>query len=540
MKKQVKFLLVLIVVLLMVTIVSCKKGSQEQVLPSEGKVMDNNDSENAYSKRIKFSASSINLPEQVSFMDDAVYKAFDDKFNFEYDLFNITWETWSERDRLWIISGDMPDMLFWDFNLKDYNSFSNQGLIKALPDDLETKYPNLAKEMDKTGIANYLKNKNEDNKLYMIPNVIYLNPPTKTTDIIIDPKVVYYRKDWAKTVGIEVGDKITIEELAKLATAFIEQDPGKNGEGKTIGISAPPSNIDSLFVRSFNTYYDTFHKAASNSYIWGGTEDSTLQGIKELKKYYESGIIDSDYYAYKGKEHYEKFDNGIAGIFFDGASAANVNERLKAFGTANPDLNASDAIGLVTVVGPDGKYHGAPDILNYWSGLLFNPDISDEKMDRILSILDYTCTEEGQRLINCGIEGKDYVLKDGNLEITRDKDKNGNFLPIADLYPSADFFSTKGVLPDDWSARDPSLPSEAREEAIKMFQVKELNMDLVEPNYEITLFDGEKKLSFPLRIDDIITNMVLSDGNLDEEWNSFITENKSKIDEVVDEINSKI
>lgn len=540
MKKQIKVLLVIVMVFLLLVTISCKKEEKTDVTSSEKQTIESEETEGRYSNRIKFTATSINLPDQVSFMDDAIYKAFDDKFNFEYELYNITWETWVERDRLWIISGDMPDMLFWDFNLKDYNSFSKQGLLKALPDDYAEKYPNLAKSMDKTGIANYLKSKNSDNKLYMIPNVIYLNPPTKTTDLIIDPKVVYYRKDWAKEVGIEVGDTITLDELTKLAKAFVEQDPGNNGKGKTIGISATPANMDSLFVRSYNTYYDKFHKTSDGSYVWGGTEESTLEGVKALKEYYDLGVIDPDYYAYKGKEHYEKFDNGMAGMFFDGASAANVNERLNAFGRANPDLNATEVIGLVTVVGPNGKYHGTPDILNYWAGLLFNPDISDEKMDRILSILDYSCTEEGQRLINCGIEGKDFVIKDGELEITREKDANGNFITIADLYPSYNFFFTKGVLPDDWSARDPSLPAAAREQAVNMFQVKELNMDLVEPDYDITLFDGEKKLKFPLRIDDILTNIVLSKNSVDNDWNAFLTENKTVIDEVVDEINSNI
>ena len=84
-------------------------------------------------ERITFSATSINLPDNVSFMEDDIYRTYDEKFNFAYDLINITWETWAERDRLWITSGDMPDMLFWDFNLKDYMSYAKQGLIKALP-----------------------------------------------------------------------------------------------------------------------------------------------------------------------------------------------------------------------------------------------------------------------------------------------------------------------------------------------------------------------------------------------------------------------
>lgn len=221
-----------------------------------------------YADRVSFSATSINLPDNVNFMDDAIYQTFDKMFNFEYDLINITWETWDERDRLWITSGDMPDMLFWNFNLKDYKSYSKQGLVKALPDDLETKYPNLAAAMKKTGVADYLKANDPDQKLYMIPNVIYLNPPTETTDLILDPKVLYYRKDWAQAVGIEVGDTVTVDQIVALAKAFMEKDPGGNGAGKTIGFTAPPAYVDNAFVESSNAFYNQFYKDASGQYVW--------------------------------------------------------------------------------------------------------------------------------------------------------------------------------------------------------------------------------------------------------------------------------
>lgn len=493
-----------------------------------------------FDKRISFSATSINLPDNVDFMNDDVYKAFDEMFNFEYDLINITWETWAERDRIWINSGDMPDMLFWDFNLKDYNTYKDQGLIKALPADYAEKYPNLASAIGKTGLGDYLRENDPDKLLYMIPNVIYLTPPTETTDLVLDSRVIYYRKDWAEKVGITVGDTITVDQLAELAQAFIEKDPGGNGAGKTVGISATSGNMNGIFVQGYNSFYNAFHKGEDGKYVWGGFEDSTLQGVKTLKKFYDQGVLDKDYFTFKGKEHYDKFDSGLAGIFYDGASAANVNERFVAFSRSNPDIDSSNAIGLATLVGPDNKFHGQQNILNYWAGLLFNPDIEDEKLDRILSILDYVCTPEGQRLIFAGIEGRDYTMNGDELVITREKDENGAFVYIGDLYPSYNFFFTKAVLPDDWSSHDPSLPAEVRDAAVNMFRVKEKNMDLIEPDYDVTLFAGEKKLKFSVAVDNEITNMIVSGQDIDAQWAEFVSNNQQAVTEVVDEINAAL
>lgn len=498
------------------------------------------DSGRGESGQIHFTATSINLPDNVSFMEDDIYKAYNEKFNFTYELTNITWETWDEGDRIWIISGDMPDMLFWNFNLKDYKSYTSQGLLKPLPEDLEEKYPNLAAAMEKTGIAGYLKSVDPENKLYMIPNVIYLNPPTETTDIILDPKVLYYRKDWAKAVGIDVGETITTEQVAELAKAFIEKDPGGNGAGKTIGLTATPGNMDAVFVQSHNVFFNQFYKGADGKYVWGGFDDSTLEGVKELRKYYEMGVIDPDYYAFKGKEHYEKFDSGIAGMFFDGASGANVNERFQSFARMNKDINPSDAIGLSVVVGADGVYRGEQNVINYWAGLLFRPDLDDEVLECILSILDYSCTEEGQRLIHLGIEGKDFTLDGDEITVTREKDANGEFVSIADLYPSYNFFFTKAVLPDDWSAHDPSLPKAVLEQAMNMFHVKERAAELVEPDYDVVLFDGEQKLKFPISINEIITEIVVSGDDVDKRWEIFKKDNAKTVQGVLDEINEAL
>lgn len=538
-----RILPVLMCILILFGMTACGGGDKEVTKDTTLKATSQTGGETTaadkFAKRIKFSATSINLPENVDFMSDDIYKTFDKKFNFEYELINITWETWAEKNRIWISSGDMPDMVFWDFNLKDYTSYVDQGLVKALPKDYADKYPNLGKEIGKTGIGDYLREKNTDKLLYMIPNVIYLNPPTETTDKILDPKVVYYRKDWAEKVGITVGDKITMDELAQLCKAYIDKDPGGNGAGKTVGFTSVPSNVNGAFVQTYNSFYNTFHKV-DGKYVWGGTEASTLEGIKNLKKYYDMGIIDKDYYTFKAKEHYDKFDSGLAGCFIDGASAANVNERFVAFARNNTSIDPSKAIGLATLVGPDGKFHGTQNIMNYWAGLLFNPKIEDEKFDRILNILDYICTDEGQRLIFCGIEGRDYKMEGDKIVITREKDANGAYKYIGDLYPSYNFFFTKAVLPDDWSSHDPSLPDAARNAAVNMFRVKERNMDIIDPDYDFLFFGGEKKLKFSLNIDNIITDTVVSGKDIDAQWSTFLKENQTAIDEVINEVNTGI
>lgn len=508
--------------------------------PTSSGSSGNGNAAGKFEKRITFSATSVDLSDDGNYMNDEIYKAFDAKFNFEYKLIPLSWDNWVERDRIWINSGDMPDMMFWNFDFKDYVNFSKQGLIKPLPADYEQKYPNLASAMAKTGLSDYLKTLDPEGRVYMVPNVIYNTPVTETTDLVLDAKVLYYRKDWAQQAGIQLGDTVTAEQIAELGNAFVQQDSGGNGAGRTIGLSSQPYQLYSAFVQTHNSFYNQFHKVDSGQYVWGSAEDSTFEGIKSFAQYFKQGFIDKDYYTFKNKEHYDKFDTGISGMFIDGASAANVNERYQAFAKANPGANPEEAIGLATIVGPDGKFHGQQNILNYWAGEVFNPKIDDETFDRILSILDYIATDEGQRLIFAGVEGKDYKMEGDKLVITREKDEQGNFKYMGDLYPSYYFFYTKIVLPDDWSARDPSLADGVRDTAVKMFRVKEKITDLIPPDYDVMFLSAPNKDKFNISIDDAITQIILEKKDIDTQWADWKKTVQPKVDAVLKEINGAL
>ncbi len=508
--------------------------------PTSSGSSGNGNAPGKFEKRITFSATSVDLSDDGNYMNDEIYKAFDAKFNFEYKLIPLSWDNWVERDRIWINSGDMPDMMFWNFDFKDYVNFSKQGLIKPLPADYEQKYPNLASAMAKTGLSDYLKTLDPEGRVYMVPNVIYNTPVTETTDLVLDAKVLYYRKDWAQQAGIQIGDTVTAEQIAELGNAFVQQDSGGNGAGRTIGLSSQPYQLYSAFVQTHNSFYNQFHKDGSGQYVWGSAEDSTFEGIKSFAQYFKQGFIDKDYYTFKSKEHYDKFDTGISGMFIDGASAANVNERYQAFAKANPGANPEEAIGLATIVGPDGKFHGQQNILNYWAGEVFNPKIDDETFDRILSILDYIATDEGQRLIFAGVEGKDYKMEGDKLVITREKDEQGNFKYMGDLYPSYYFFYTKIVLPDDWSARDPSLADGVRDTAVKMFRVKEKITDLIPPDYDVMFLSAPNKDKFNISIDDAITQIILEKKDIDTQWADWKKSVQPKVDAVLKEINGAL
>ncbi len=528
MKKALSLILALIIIISMFA--GCSKGGKgsSSIAPSKDPNGTQN-TENKFEKKIKFSASSVDVDANASYLDEARYKKLNEMFNFEIEFVPVAWDTWAERDRIWINSGDMPDVMFWDFNYNDYVKYTKQGILKALPADYTTKYPNLASVINRTGVEDFLKNVN-GGELCIIPNVIYQTP---ITEIPIDSNVAFYRKDWAKKLGIEVGPTITMDELCKLADEMIKKDPGGNGAGKTIGITGPAPSVYFSFLLPFNNRYAEIYNNGTE-YVYGPYDDSTLEGIKNVKSVLNTGVIDQDFYTVKGNEYRDKFYAGKAGIMLSGCSVSHYAvEFTGQFKEANPNLDPFESMGITAITDNKGVYH-AQNGVNFWASSIFNADMDDEKMDRILSIMDYISTEEGQKLVYLGVEGEDYTKNGDKYEMKLDSEGKA---PISQM---KNYYWTKPILPDDWALHDPTIDESARKVVIDVFKAKEANMNVAMLDYNYTFLSSPEKNNFAVNVSDAITQVLLSKGDLEAEWAKWKESVRPKVEPVLKEVNEQL
>lgn len=486
-----------------------------------------------YDKNIKISATALQIDEGYDYQNDQMVTYFQDKFNVTLELIPISWSNWTDKNRVWISSGDMPDITFWDFNYTDYNNYAEQGLIRELPEGIDEKYPNLAAEMKKTQISDFVK-ANMDGKLYMVPKVVFFDKPA---DIITSHISIYYRKDWADKVGIEVGNTISLAELAQLSKAFSEQDPGGNGAGKTVGFASTPTNVLNTYLSVYSPSYANFYKK-DGSYVWGPADPKTLEGLKALKTAIDDEVIYRDFFTAKAPADYlQLFYAGKTGIINHMAAYGMVYQVAKDFGKANPDLNPEEAVGVCVPVDDAGMWHGQ-EATNYWAASLFNPSIDDEKMDRILALMDYVSTQEGQDIINIGFEGKDYTKENDQITITRDLDSEGNFIPMSDSYKSFFFWAWFTVLWDNYDVNNPSIPDYVKETVSDLYQVRAASTDISMVDFDLLTFSAPNiDKSRSIKIDEELTQVVLKDGDLEQNWNEWVKSKEPIINPSLDELN---
>lgn len=491
-----------------------------------------------YEKHYEFTASSpFFLETGIDYMDKLSKKILEN-FNMTLEAVPVSLSDFNDKNRVWISSGDMPDIVHANLVYPDYKQFVEQELIRALPDNYETRYPNMTKAIAATGVDATLKERH-DGKLYCTPKPIFFEPFVSPFG---DHGTVYYRKDWAEKLGLPVKDVYTIEEALNMAKAFKEKDPNGNGAGKTIGLAIEPANMMTFFVRPYNTGWNTFYKK-DGKYVWGPAATESLEGLKLLKKYYQDGTLYKDFFTIKVRGEVEAmFNAGLTGLMWNGGAFGNVKRLYSAFAKENPDKDPYAAIGMANILGPDNKIH-TTEFMNLQSISYFNPNMEEDKYERILDLIDYVATPDVQNLIHLGFEGEDYTKDGDKIVITRQKDKEGNPVPMAELNPSYYLWGMLIIAWDDFTVRDPSTDPRLIEANKKLWTDRTTNGNMLRADYDRTFFTApnyDKAVSVTNNVQNDFTEIVVNQQDIEAAWKKYISENGKLIGDALNELNSQI
>ena len=178
---------------------------------------------------------------------DPLFLWINEKFGVDMEVMANEPSGADERFRTWVMGGTLPDCANWEgFTFAEYYSYIDQGLLGALPDGWEEKYPNIAKMVEASGYAEYLK---VDGKTYGVPHVVFNN--FLKMDPPINHATLFFRKDWAAEVGMPDMGKdyyVTISELKQYLEKVKEA-----GLTNDSFVSDSGGNIDQMFGYASST-----------------------------------------------------------------------------------------------------------------------------------------------------------------------------------------------------------------------------------------------------------------------------------------------
>ncbi|WP_438347673.1 extracellular solute-binding protein [Paenibacillus sp. FA6] len=320
--KNTRKVIVLTLVTVMLILSACGNGKTSS--KGETVTQDPNDPFGKYSEAI-----TINIGKEVDSADKSLpsgdtpenntYTRYvKDKLNIET---KIIWQAgvgkdYQQKVNLSIASNDLPDALVvTDTQLRQMVKSNQLADLTEVYEQYAS--PTLKSIIETTeGLA-----KNAvtfDGKMYALPNV------TGETDM---QHIMWIRKDWLDKLNLEVPRNI--EDLEKVAKAFIEQDPDGNGKADTIGITGPQSGglINADFINpnnnnyGFDPVFGVYHsypgfwlEGADGKPTYGSIEPETKDALAKLRDLYSKGLIDQEMSIRKDAQ--ELIKNGTSGIYF--------------------------------------------------------------------------------------------------------------------------------------------------------------------------------------------------------------------------------
>lgn len=334
--------------------------------------------------------------------DMPVFQELEKKTNvhLEWQLLPVT--DAGTKFNLIMASNELPDIIsYGDGNL--LNKFGMEGAFIPLDDLINKNAPNIKKAMTNPPFPiPHIKAemKATDGKIYALPFIT----ETHTGEIFC------IRKDWLDKLNLKVPE--TTEELYDVLKAFKEKDPNGNGKADEVPF-CPDSGIYDVttLMNSFGAH-ENYYVAKDNKIKYGPIEENYKEGLGFVNKLFKDGLLDKEFLSMNREQFLKKVSTNTVGMFyawpFSGLGACN-NEISK----LDPNYKY---ISMLPVKGPHGdRYKERPQNMILPRTVITK---SNKYQKETIKYFDYLYSEEGIRLMNWGIEGRDYTLVDGKPQFT--------------------------------------------------------------------------------------------------------------------------
>lgn len=346
----------------------------------------------------------------------------ENKFNVKFKFLTGTASSWEQILNQYIGGGDVPDIFFHNRIEPAYSTWLEDEYLFNYSKYLND-YPNLKAAFQRYDEQSLKTSLGGD--YYGYPIVM----DSTTDDDVINEHALYYRRDWYQNLvnkgwkpssGRALVDPDSPEfnylNFYDLCEGYTKGDPDNNGSNDTYGYALTKDGgvywwypILSLFGVTYDGWY---YDNAQQKWLPDCTSDAMKEALMFMADMYDKGFINSNYATTATQAHMKnEFANGVAGMMTYNATypmGQGILDLMTSYTSEGKALN--DVVrGMPIPTGKDGSKHmfGYANKYGYNS---INADVSPTKKKTIMSIMDWMLSDEGQLVLNYGLEGEHYEL----------------------------------------------------------------------------------------------------------------------------------
>lgn len=488
-----------------------------------------------YSETVSFSCTTyyslLYADAGYDLAEDEFYKYICDKFNVEIDAWaNSAGDT---NTQVWINGNSLPDMFIMeDMSHLEVVEYANMGALKPLPDGWKKTWPNLAKMVEASNAEEVFS---ADGKLYMIPHASFGNLAKQ--DTLTEHASLYYRKDWAAQVGMEnLGESgvITISELKQYFDKVKQAGLCANSYLGT-NMELFQEMVEKFHGVNVPTFYND-----GNGYEFKYAMDEYIDVIAEMRQWRDSGYVNPNFTTEPLLSQFQKYWYGQLPACLYGGSVGEFSNMfdqiLLSEGYDTNDMEQREALwdqyGIAAIALDDGTVM-TREVDNWWLLSGFSPNCSDEAMTRILDMIDYFCTEEGEISAAIGIKGEhwDYA-EDGTIEMLSSASS------IFEVSPSR-FFFVWGYGDDvmyNYGSKCPGVYDYEVELVNKLYDVRAKGTVVpIDEKYDMLTTDSYR--NFSINTTATLGELIYSQKDIKTEWNKFLNDFGTMTNALLEDLN---
>lgn len=393
-------------------------------------------------------------------------KLVENKFNVKLKMLPITWGE-QEQCNLMFADGTIPDV-YSAHNVMEFTKLASQGIIRPFTEEMvRSKAPTFAKQIDDIIGPTGWKSVTINGKLYGLQRPWYSGNGSSDMMAI--------RKDWLDNVGITKLPE-TINDLEVICDKFTNGDPDKNGKKDTYALSGS-------YYKSFQYVFGAFGAVAPDDVTidWTIKNDKVSfspvttgykDALKVLAAWFKKGYIDPEVVitSTKRDQYREKWVNGKFGILEDDPWWM-ATDAIQSQGPAAMVMQKDPKANVVCFNAPKGP-NGDSGVYRYPAILgdiiVFGKDVTDEKLARILEMIQVENTDEKLKMqLYYGEEGKDWSVVNGlytvNPKVTNEMyNKEIGSMGVSLVDVDMDLWkkmnSAAAMIPYQVDANNPTLP----------------------------------------------------------------------------------
>lgn len=246
---------------------------------------------------------------------NAYLKDLKDLLNIEVKFkWMVPSSQYEQKFSLALASGDLPDIL--ELDQKNYEKLKKQNMLADLTEAYaQYASPDLRKYMESDG-GFAMKTFSSEGKQLGIPAF---------EDPFLSTQILWIRKDWLDALKLQ--PPTTMEELDKVADAFVNQDPDQNGQKDTYGVALQKTLFFWGFdLRGFFNGFGAYPSVGDAQSAWiKGTDGKLIPGLIQpemkdglamLQSWYKRGILNKEFALKDENKVVEDLVAGKVGISY--------------------------------------------------------------------------------------------------------------------------------------------------------------------------------------------------------------------------------